>query len=66
MEEKIRKEIITDLIFEKLFRCLNVENKKVTFDKYKLNDEDMQYLLEKFNTEKYDAYCKMLLNKKDI
>lgn len=29
MEEKIRKEIITDLIFEKLFRCLVVEKKKL-------------------------------------
>ncbi len=64
-KEIIKKEIIVELLFDKLFRCLNVENKKVVFERYDLNEEDMQFLLKKYDEEKYNAYCEMLLNKKE-
>ena len=64
-KESMRKEIIIDLFFDKLYRCLEVENQKVTFDRYSLNEKDMQFLLKKYDEEKYNAYCEMLLNKKE-
>lgn len=60
-KENIKKEIIIELLLDKLYRCLEVENKKIGFDKYKVNEKDMQFLLEKYDKDKYDAYCEMLL-----
>lgn len=64
-KESIKKEILIDLILEKLYRCLSVEKNKVVFDRYNLNEEDMQYILKELDEERYKVYCEMLLNKKE-
>lgn len=64
-KENLKKEIIIELIIDKLFRCLEVEDGIINFEKYNINREDMQFLLKKYDEEKYNAYCEMLLNKKE-
>lgn len=64
-KESIKKEILIDLLLDKLYRCLSVEKNEVVFDRYDLNEEDMQYILKKLDEERYKVYCEMLLNKKE-
>lgn len=64
-KENIKKEILLDLLIDKLFRCLEAEDGKVSFEKYKIDSKDIDYLLKKLDGERYNAYCEMLLNNKD-
>ena len=64
-KESIKKEILIDLIVDKLYRCLEAEDGKVNFEKYNIDSKDVQYLLKKLDEERYNAYCEMLLNNKD-
>ena len=61
----MEKESIMDLILDKLFRCLEAEDGKVSFEKYKIDSKDIDYLLKKLDGERYNAYCEMLLNNKE-
>jgi aminopeptidase-like protein len=65
-EEEIRKNIITEMIIEKLFNSLRRSSTgKVRFDSYRINEDDIAYLLEKYDAKKYNEYKNMLLNIKD-
>ena len=64
-KEEIKKEIIIDLLIDKLFGCLEVENGKVHFDKYDISSKEVLFLLEHYDKERYDAYCKLLLIKNE-
>lgn len=63
MQEKIKKEIISELIIDGLFQSLiKMSNGKIEVENYKINEKNMTYLLEKYDPERFKAYEKMLLN----
>ena len=61
-KENIKKEILLDLLVDKLYECLEVEDGKVSFERYNIDYKDIQYLLKKLDEDRYNAYCEMLLN----
>lgn len=62
MEKDIlRKEIVLELLIEKLFSCIEINDKgEIEFEKYNMTSKDTLFLLEQYDKEKYDAYCKVL------
>lgn len=60
-KEKIRKEVILELIIDKQYDCLKVNsNKQLKFDKYSIDDKQMLYLLKQYDIEKFNAYVNLL------
>ena len=61
----MRKKIISELIVDGLFNSLKkMSNGKIEVESYRINEENMTYLIKKYDPEKFDAYEKMLLNDK--
>ena len=62
MEEKeiIKKQIIVELLIDKLYGCIELENGKITFDKYDINGKELLFLLKQYDNEKFDAICDLL------
>lgn len=56
------EKIVNELIIEKLYRCIELEDGKLVFDKYDLDNEDMIWLLKRLDEEKFklieDCYKK--------
>lgn len=69
MEEiKIKQEIVTNLLIDKLYDCLEVNYKgKIEFDSYDLKSKEVLFLLNQYDPIRFEAYCKFLLetNKKE-
>ena len=62
IQEKIKKEIISELILDGLFQSLKkMSNGKIEVENYKIDEKNMTYLLKKYDSEKFKAYEKMLL-----
>lgn len=62
IQEKIKKEIISDLIIDGLFQSLKkTSNGKIEVESYNISEKNMTYLLEKYDPEKFKVYEKMLL-----
>ena len=60
-EERIRKDLINEIILDKLFNCLKLTSKgTVKFDYYKMSESEMTYLLKKFDAEKFKQYEEIL------
>jgi len=65
-KENIKKEILMELIVDKIYECLGVTSEgTIYFDKYDIDVKDVQHLLKKLDEERYNAYCEMLLNNKE-
>ena len=64
-EEFIKKGLIIDMLIDKLYDCLVVEQGKIDFSKYDLSSKDIMYLLKHYDSERFDAYSKLLLNEED-
>lgn len=61
-QEKIRKEIISELIIDGLFQSLKkMSNGKIEVESYNISEKNMTYLLKKYDTEKFKVFEKMLL-----
>lgn len=61
-QEKIRKEIISELIIDGLFQSLKkTSNGKIEVESYNISEKNMTYLLEKYDPEKFKVFEKMLL-----
>lgn len=61
-QEIIKKEIISELIIDGLFQSLKkTSNGKIEVESYKINEKNMTYLLEKYDSEKFKTFEKMLL-----
>lgn len=61
----MRKEIISELIVDGLFNSLKkMSNGKIKVDSYKIDEDNMTYLIKKYDPEKFACYEKMLLNNK--
>lgn len=59
--ELMKKEILKELIFDRLYRCIEVGNDGTpAFDKYEINDEDMLYMLKQYDPEKYGVVVEVL------
>lgn len=59
--ELMKKEILKELIFDRLYRCIEVDSEgKVEFEKYGLDDEDMLYMLKQYDPEKYGVVVEVL------
>lgn len=66
IQEKIKKEIISELIIDELFQSLRkMSNGKIEVESYKINEKNMTYLLKKYDPEKFQVYEKMLLKSDD-
>lgn len=66
IQEKIKKEIISELIIDGLFQSLKkTSNGKIEVESYKISEKNMTYLLEKYDPEKFKVYEKMLLKTDD-
>lgn len=62
IQEKIKKEIISELIIDGLFQSLKkMSNGKIEVESYKIDEKNMTYLLKKYDSEKFEAYEEMLL-----
>ena len=62
IQEKIKKEIISELIIDGLFQSLRkMSNGKIKVESYKIDEKNMTYLLKKYDPEKFKVYEKMLL-----
>lgn len=62
IQEKIKKEIISELIIDGLFQSLKkMSNGKIEVESYEINEKNMTYLLKKYDPEKFKVYEKMLL-----
>lgn len=62
----MRKEIISELIVDGLFNSLKkMSNGKIEVESYKINEENMTYLIKKYDPEKFVAYEKMLLKNEE-
>lgn len=60
-EEKIRKDLINEIIIDKLFNCLKLTSKgTIKFDYYKISESEMTYLLKKFDAIKFKQYEEIL------
>lgn len=57
--ELMKKEILKELIFDRLYRCVTVEAGVVKFDRYELDSADMLYMLNKYDPEKYRVVTEM-------
>lgn len=63
-EEKIKKDVITEMIMDALFNALKVSSSKpdkIIFESYKIDEPNLTYLLEKYDKTRFDAYKEMLL-----
>lgn len=61
-EEKIRKELTTEMIIDELYCGLRINSKgKISFDCYNISSKNILYLLEKYDKNRYDAYKEMLV-----
>lgn len=68
-EDEIRKYLIIDMIIDKMFDCLEIdclENKKIVFDRYNLNDKEMLYLLKKYDEKRFMMYEETLKQGEEI
>lgn len=66
IQEKIKKEIISELIIDGLFQSLRkMSNGKIEVESYKIDEKNMTYLLKKYDPEKFKVYEKMLLKTDD-
>lgn len=66
IQEKIKKEIISELIIDELFQSLKkTSNGKIEVESYNISEKNMTYLLEKYDSEKFKVYEKMLLKTDD-
>lgn len=66
IQEKIKKEIISELIIDELFQSLKkTSNGKIEVESYNISEKNMTYLLEKYDPEKFKVYEKMLLKTDD-
>ena len=62
IQEKIKKEIISELIIDELFQSLKkTSNGKIEVESYNISEKNMTYLLKKYDPEKFKVYEKMLL-----
>ena len=62
----MRKEIISELIVDGLFNSLKkMSSGKIRVESYKIDEDNMTYLIKKYDPEKFAAYEKMLLNNKN-
>lgn len=63
--EKIRKDIICEMIIDSLFNTLKQSSTKedeIIISTYKIEEKQLTYLLEKYDKEKFEEYRKMLTN----
>ena len=62
----MRKEIISELIIDGLFNSLKkMSNGKIGVESYKIDENNMTYLIKKYDPEKFAAYEKMLLKNEE-
>jgi len=62
----MRKEIISELIVDGLFNSLKkMSSGKIRVESYEIDENNMTYLIKKYDPEKFAAYEKMLLNNKN-
>jgi len=59
-EEEMRKKIIIEMIIDKLFYSLAKDSKGVEINTYKIDEQEMTYLLKKYDSNKFAEYEKML------
>ena len=60
-EEKIRKDLINEIIIDKLFNCLELSTKgTIKFDYHNISENEFTYLLKKYDEEKFKQYEEIL------
>lgn len=60
-EDMIRKNIISEMIFDKLFSVMELDSKgNATIDAYDLSGRDIAYLLEKYDKQRFDITMELL------
>lgn len=65
-EDKIRKDIISEMIFDKLFGVMELDSKgNATIDPYYLKGSDIAYLLEKYDKQRFDIEMELLKANKE-
>lgn len=60
-QETIKREILKELIFDRLYRCIELDDNGIaTFDKYDLDGKDILYMLRNYDSIKYDTVIEIL------
>lgn len=58
----MRKEIISELVIDGLFNSLKkMSSGKIKVESYKIDEDNMTYLIKKYDPEKFAAYEELLL-----
>lgn len=53
---ELKREIIKELIFDRLYRCIELDNDGIAnFDKYNLDCADMLYMIKQYDPEKFET-----------
>ena len=66
-ETKIKQDIVTRLLMERLYDCLQVNSKnEIVFEKYELTSKELIFLMKEYDTERFEAYCNFLKGTKQI
>ena len=64
--DSMRKEIISELVIDGLFNSLKkMSNGKIQVESYKIDENNMTYLIKKYDPEKFAAYEELLLKNKN-
>ena len=58
--QEIKREIIKEMLFDRLYRCIEIVNDEAKFDKYNLDNDDLLYMLRQYDPEKFDTYVEIL------
>ena len=48
------------MLFDRLYRCIEIVNDETKFDKYNLDNDDLLYMLRQYDPEKFDTYVEIL------
>ncbi len=64
--DSMRKEIVSELIIDGLFNSLKkMSSGKIQVESYKIDENNMTYLIKKYDPEKFAAYEELLLKNKN-
>lgn len=57
---ELKREIIKELLFDRLYRCIIIEDGATKFDKYELDNADLLYMLRQYDPEKVETIEEIL------
>ena len=57
---EVKKEIVKELLFDRLYRCIELEDGVPQFENFHLDNKDITYMLRQYDPEKFDTVVEIL------